>query len=242
VTGRILVVDDDRQMVRTLRDILRLKGWEADGAHTGEEALIAIETGAYHAVLMDIRMPGINGVEAFHAMRARRPALRVILMTAYTARELVAEAERAGAIQVLSKPVALPQLIPLLEDLRNQSRSVLLVDDDPGYLKTLSDALGSKGYDIAQARTLDAALDHLTRECPPIVLLDLRLDGHEPRDSIIAIRELSPSVVLILYTGHPVAMDEAIQGVPSAWVHASLHKPFAVNDLVDLLHDLLPAD
>ena len=89
---------------------MRLQGWNPDGAHSGEEAVEAVRANAYHAVLMDVRMAGINGVDAFKAMNAR-PEIKVILMTAYTAADIIADAEREGAIKVLSKPVVLSGLL-----------------------------------------------------------------------------------------------------------------------------------
>ena len=80
--GRILIVDDERLMVKTLGDIVRLHGWEADGAYSGESAVEAVRGKEYAVVLMDIRMTGINGVEAFKAMKEIRPDIRVVLMTA----------------------------------------------------------------------------------------------------------------------------------------------------------------
>ena len=73
-------------MVRTMVDVVRLHGWEADGVYSGEAAVEAVSERDYAVVLMDVRMTGINGLEAFKAMKLVRPSVRVILMTAYTAR------------------------------------------------------------------------------------------------------------------------------------------------------------
>src|SRR6185436_7396406 len=89
---RILVVDDERQMTRTLCDILALHGWETDARHSGEEAVAAVHETDYDAVLMDVKMEGINGVEALQQIRERRPSARVILMTAYSSAELLEQA------------------------------------------------------------------------------------------------------------------------------------------------------
>ncbi len=110
-----LVVDDDRGMVRTLMDVLGLRGWSVDAAHSGEEALAAVGERPYGVVLMDVRMPGIDGVTALKAMRSRRPDQRIILMTAYAAHDLLAEAERAGVLRVLPKPLDLPLLFGMLD-------------------------------------------------------------------------------------------------------------------------------
>jgi two-component system response regulator HydG len=115
VNRRILVVDDDRTMVRTLCDIFRLRGWEPDGVYSGEEAIEAGNTVTYGAVLMDIKMGGIDGVTAFKAMKQRDPGARVVLMTAHTSPEVIEDAHRAGALEVMSKPVDLTSLMVLLE-------------------------------------------------------------------------------------------------------------------------------
>ncbi|HEX3534007.1 MAG TPA: response regulator, partial [Gemmatimonadaceae bacterium] len=65
MTRRMLIVDDEKQMVKTLVDVVRLHGWEADGVYSGEAAVDAIRDRDYAVVLMDVRMTGINGLEAF---------------------------------------------------------------------------------------------------------------------------------------------------------------------------------
>jgi len=115
MSRRILVVDDDLLMVMTLCDILRLHGWEATGVHSGADAIQAARDVEYPIVLMDIRMPGMDGVTAFKTIKAEHPRTRVVLMTAHTAPDLIQEAERAGAVRVLSKPVDLPALLKLLD-------------------------------------------------------------------------------------------------------------------------------
>jgi CheY-like chemotaxis protein len=114
--GRILVVDDDRQMVATLSDILQLAGWKTQPAYTGGEALSAIRWGAYDCIVMDIKMPGMDGLAALKAIMAERPESRVVVMTALAAPEPRQEAKRAGARHVLSKPVEPRRLLEVLDD------------------------------------------------------------------------------------------------------------------------------
>lgn len=114
MNGSVLVVDDDRQMVRTLCDVLSKRGYRPHGVHSGEEAVAAVDQEAWTAVIMDIRMPGISGVAACRQMRLVKPALRVILMTAYSSPDVIADAAAAGVEQVLPKPVALPVLFERL--------------------------------------------------------------------------------------------------------------------------------
>lgn len=115
MSRNILVVDDDPAMVRTLCDILRLRGWDAMGVHSGEAALREGGQTNYAFVLMDIMMPGMDGVSTLKAIRQTRPSAQVVLMTAHTAQERIAEAIREGAVQVVTKPIDLPSLIDLLD-------------------------------------------------------------------------------------------------------------------------------
>jgi two-component system response regulator HydG len=241
MTRRLLVVDDDKQMVRTLVDVVRLHGWEADGAHSGEAAVDAVRERDYAVVLMDVRMTGINGLEAFKAMKAFRPGVRVILMTAYTATEILAEAEREGALRILSKPVALTGLIEILKQTTAVSRGVLVVDDDAAFLKTLRKVLEQNGYATFTAGTLDEALGMIESTSPGAVVLDLRLDGITAPETVLAIKHVSPSVALILCSGYGVALDETTSALSARLIHAKLHKPFSPNALLEILNEVFAA-
>ncbi|HEV7596517.1 MAG TPA: response regulator [Gemmatimonadaceae bacterium] len=238
MTRRMLIVDDEKQMVKTLVDVVKLHGWEADGAYSGEAAVEAVRARDYAVVLMDVRMTGINGLEAFKAMKAVRPGVRVILMTAYTATEILAEAEREGALKILSKPVALSGLLELLKEATKESRCVLVVDDDTAFLKTLSKLLEQHGYATFTARTLDEGLQMLESESPAAVVLDLRLNGISAPETVLAIKHVSPSVALILCSGHPEALDATTSSMPPRLIHASLHKPFSPDALLGILHEV----
>jgi DNA-binding NtrC family response regulator len=236
---RALVVDDDRMMARTLCDVLRAHGWDASAVNSGEAAVELVAAARFEVVLMDVRMEGMTGVDALREMRRLRPTQKVILMTAYTAADLLAQAEREGALRILSKPVAIPNLIEMLEhDGALSSRRVLVVDDNREYLATLCAVIERAGYAVSDARTLDEAVATLEADHPAVVVLDHRLDNVDLTDSIIAIKRVSPAVAVILYSGH-VDVRDAASEVPAAWITSCLQKPFPPEHLVELLDDLL---
>lgn len=231
----ILVADDDRHMARTLCAILKRRGWDPTEVHSGEAAVEAASARRYAVVLMDVKMPGMNGVEAFQAIRRAQPQTPVILMTAYAAPELLAEAERDGVLRILPKPIPWGTLEGLLEKIDAFEGSVLVVDDDPRFLRTLEDLLASTGRQVRRAASLSEAMDQLAEQPPRVVVLDLALNGLEPRDSVVAIRQLNPAVVLILCSGHLHLMDEMLATLPKDWIYAGLLKPFAPDHLIELL-------
>jgi len=115
VTPSILVVDDDVGMAETLSDILAAKRFDVTTTASGEGAIAEVNRHTFALVLMDIRMPGINGVQALQSMRRDHPAIKVIMMTAFTRDELVEEARRASALAIVPKPLDLDFLLSLID-------------------------------------------------------------------------------------------------------------------------------
>lgn len=94
---KILVVDDDRRMVKTICDILKVKGYKPVEGYSGEEAVAKAKENEPDCVLMDIKMPGIDGVEALQSIKIACPDLPVVLMSAFATPEQAVEAEEHGA-------------------------------------------------------------------------------------------------------------------------------------------------
>jgi DNA-binding NtrC family response regulator len=115
MTGSVLVVDDDAGMVETLADILTAKRYAVSTAASGEAAVDFVRRRDVDVVLMDIKMPGLNGVDALKAMKRAVPGVKVIMMTAFTRDELVEEAHKATAVAVLPKPLDLERVLVLIE-------------------------------------------------------------------------------------------------------------------------------
>ena len=114
---RIAVVDDDDAMVETLCDILELHGWETVRAKDGMEAIDVVQQSGVELVLMDVRMPRMNGVDALVEIKRRSPGTNVVLFTASAAQELLQRAERHGVSRILKKPVDARELLSVLDGL-----------------------------------------------------------------------------------------------------------------------------
>jgi DNA-binding response OmpR family regulator len=101
---QILVVDDEDKMRRSLADILRLEGYRVDTAGTGEEACERLDSTIYDLVLLDLKMPGMDGLEVLRFIRKNGIDAQVILLTAHGSMESAIGALREGAHDYLLKP------------------------------------------------------------------------------------------------------------------------------------------
>jgi len=111
----ILVVEDETVMRESLRDWLGDEGYPVETAEHGEAALKAIGEQDFSVLILDMRLPGKNGLEVLKEARAQNPQLKGIIITAYPSVETAVEAMRIGAIDYLPKPLSLDALERLIE-------------------------------------------------------------------------------------------------------------------------------
>ncbi len=117
---RILVVDDDPDMVASLTRLLKMRTFEVSQAFGARQAVELASQFHPDVVLMDIKMPDMDGIEAFARMKRVHPELAAIFMSGST--ELMAQARAAGATSVLQKPLDPKRLFEALEWLGQQKR------------------------------------------------------------------------------------------------------------------------
>ncbi len=231
---KILVVDDDQRMARTTCDILRIKGYDAVAVHSGEEGVRKVQTDPPDCVIMDIKMPGISGVEALKQMKAIRPKLPVVLVSAYASEQVVTEAKQHDAYAVVSKPVNLQNLLSFLS-LLSKEESILVVDDDPNFCKTLSDVLTMRGYRVETESNPEKVLGHLEQAYKLVVLLDLKLGKANGVDVLKQIRGKYPTKPVVLVTGYRNEMGDSIEKGLQIGAFTCLYKPFETDQLLGFI-------
>ena len=111
---RILIVDDEEELVSALRERLNLRGFQAQGVTTGAAALELIEEAAFDVVLLDIKMPELGGLEVIRQIKDLRPRLQVVLLTGHGSVKSVEEGMALGAFDYLMKPVKIDNLVGIL--------------------------------------------------------------------------------------------------------------------------------
>ena len=101
---RVLVIDDEVAVNNNIRKILAKKGYAIEQATSKAEALEKMQAGTYGLAILDLKMPGVKGLELLAALRERQPAARVIIVTGYASIETAVEGARMGAVGYVPKP------------------------------------------------------------------------------------------------------------------------------------------
>ncbi len=116
VSKPILIVDDEPIVQESIRDWLKDAGYQVATAESGEEALELIEKQDFSVMIVDVRLPGKTGITVLKEVKALRPEIKSIIITAYPSTELAAEAMKLGAVDYLIKPIAPDDLERLIRE------------------------------------------------------------------------------------------------------------------------------
>jgi CheY-like chemotaxis protein len=236
-TASILVVDDEIDTCRNLSDILTDLGYRVDIAHDGFAALELARQKPYDIALLDLKMPGMDGLTLYRELRKLRSSTVAIVVTAYASKATAEEALTAGAWQVLAKPVELERLLPLVGEALGQPL-VLVVDDDSDLCASLWDLLRERGYRVAIAHDEEDAARRLQEHTFTAVLIDMKLPHGDGSQVFRRVRQSNPQPRTVVITGHRVEMDPVVQRVVAEGADAVCYKPFDVPRLLSTLKQL----
>jgi DNA-binding NtrC family response regulator len=112
---RVLIVDDEEELVQALVERLQLRKIDATGVTSGSEALERIDCDSYDVMLVDVKMPGLGGIELVRLVKSKCPKMAVVLLTGHGSSQDAKEGIRLGAFDYLMKPVRLENLLSILE-------------------------------------------------------------------------------------------------------------------------------
>lgn len=233
----ILVVDDDRDTCANLQDILTDLGYEVDVAYSGEKALTLVREREYDVALLDLRMPGMDGVELYRRIKSLRAGTVAIIVSAYASSETARAALDAGAWQVLSKPVDFEKLFGLIDDALEQPL-VMVVDDDVDLCDVLWDLLRERNYRVCLAHNPAEAAERLVGREFHVVLIDMKLPQGSGADVFRAVKSNNPAARTILITGFRDDQQQAVDQVLREGADAACYKPFDMDQLLETLQQL----
>jgi two-component system OmpR family response regulator len=122
MTGpRILIVDDEAELVSALVERLNLRGFRAAGVTTGAAALTRVAAADFDVVLLDVKMPGLGGLEVIKTIKTEHPEVQVILLTGHGSARDAEAGMQLGAFDYLMKPITITDLVRVLQAAADQS-------------------------------------------------------------------------------------------------------------------------
>jgi DNA-binding NtrC family response regulator len=119
---RVLLVDDEVDFLATVTKRLRHRELEVQAVHDGPAALSRLAGGPFDVVVLDVKMPGMDGLEALRRIKTAHPLIEVILLTGHASVQVAVEGMQIGAFDYLMKPVELNELLYKIEDAHKRKK------------------------------------------------------------------------------------------------------------------------
>lgn len=227
---RVLLVDDEEDFLLSSAQALERRGFQVDVAPNGVTALEKIDRVEYQIVVLDVKMPDIDGLEVFRILRQRHPSLPVVMLTGHSSLEDAFQTSRDGIADYLDKPIDMDELARRLRGIVQQQQAqaesgdrvegegagetvrVMVVDDETDFLQSVKAVLERRRLSVTTAESGEAALGLLAENLVDVIVLDVKMPGMSGLDVLRRVRRDYPSVQVILLSGHP-SVDAAVEGV-----------------------------
>jgi DNA-binding NtrC family response regulator len=241
----ILIVEDETNVRESLRSWLVELGCQVEVTSDGEEALKKISEKEFDAVILDLRLPGKDGLQVLREARLKKPKLNGIIITAYPTMATMAEAIEIGAVDFLSKPINLSKLEKLIQEKTEpvtlNMKPILIVDDEASMRESLRDWFLESGYQAEMARDGEEALKLIEEKDYGLLILDLKLPGQDGIEVLKKARKRHPDLRGIIITAYP-SVDTAREAIKQGAIDY-LPKPFELSELEKLVEENIePAD
>lgn len=127
MSEKVLMVDDESDFLDVMRERLASRGIDVDTSESPADAIDQIGRESYDAVILDLQMPGMDGIEALKQMKAKRPELQIILLTGHGSVETGVEAIKLGAMDFIEKPA---DLATISEKIKKAKETKMLIVDE----------------------------------------------------------------------------------------------------------------
>lgn len=237
----ILIVDDNIGQCKTMSFILERNGYAVTAADNGPEAISIVEKKPFDIIFMDIKMPIMNGVEAYKKIKNIRPGAKVIMMTAYAVEDLVEEALQEGAYAIIYKPLDIEKVLELVKKANDakQGGLILVVDDDPGTCTTLKNILVKKGNNVGIANTGEEAITIVQKKTFDILFIDMKLPTLNGLETYLAIKKTCPETVAVLMTAYRQEVADLVEEALNNNAYTCLYKPLDMSEVLGLTSEIL---
>ncbi len=192
----ILVVDDHQGMLQTLTDILKDEDYQVTAAESGLMAIDLCKKNEFDIILMDVKMPELNGVETLQRIKGYITNTRVIMMSAYSVEELKQESLRAGAVAFMQKPIDVEVVIKLIEQV--EQPSILLISEDDREINVLMNYLNQHNYRAYATNDVDEVIGLARQIYFSVIITDTNIISNDGVEIHQVLKEITPNSFLIV--------------------------------------------
>jgi len=140
--NRVLLVDDEVEFAEALAERMKARGLDVDTVDSGEGALEAAKDKDFHAIILDLSMPGMDGIETLKRLRAQNPDLQIIVLTGRATVQKGVEAMKLGAMDFLEKPADIKEIMEKIEKAKGK-RNILMAKQ---FEQRMKDIMKKKGW------------------------------------------------------------------------------------------------
>jgi DNA-binding NtrC family response regulator len=195
----ILIVDDEPGIRITLAGILEDEGYNVTEVEDGNKGIAATEKTNFDIAFIDMKMPGIDGIETFKEIKKISPDTIIFFMTAFLAEDTLNEAAKLKSQAILYKPLDLDLILKILrEDLTKTT--ILIVDDESSIRDTLQGALEDRGYKVFVAENGYTAIQMAKNTHFDIMFIDVAMPGIDGFQTLEEIKKIDPLTSVIMMT------------------------------------------
>ena len=233
---KLLLIDDEKGLCGYLKDFFKPRGYEVLTAANGQDGLAVVKAEKPELVLLDINMPGMDGLEALRQIKSTLPQTKVIMITVSDDEDTRRKAASLGADGFVKKPFTTEYLedvvILKVNELAKAKgpAGILIVDDEEGIRSSLRKFLSGRfECRIAEAASGQEALDLLRKDKFDLVLLDIQMPGISGMEIIKEKKKLSYSLCVWVITRFDSA--ELAHKVIDEGADDYIPKPFSLRAL-----------
>ncbi len=232
----VLIVDDHAGMCTTLKDILESEEYKVTTVSSGKAAIDVCKKQQFDVILMDIRMPDINGVETYRKIKKYTLGTRVIMMSGYSVDELKTEALREGAVAFLQKPLDIEKTLQLIQ--QAECPPVLIVMENLEERESLAIRLSEQNYRAFTTNTAEEALSLANQIRFNLIMIDAKLHTMSSLGLYLALKKITPTSVTILLSETDKYFSKPSEKEVDLSNYTYLEKPLDINKLLLLLNNL----